>query len=68
METKYQRLKDLDGTLSLLNAAIDTLNLTRDKPSAKQVKDAFGSAGLLLTTIRVRFLPARINRCWTMTD
>jgi hypothetical protein len=53
METKYQQRKDPKGAL---NAAIDSLNLDGDEPSAKPVKDAFGSASLLLTTIRVRFL------------
>ena len=62
METKSQRLKVPDGALPSLTVAIDTLNLARDTTSVKPVKDAFGSASLLLTTIRVRSLPARVGR------
>lgn len=53
METKSQRMKGPDGTLSL-NAAIDTLGLARDTTRVKPAKDVFSSANLLLVTIRVR--------------
>ena len=62
METKLQRPKDPDGTLPSLNAAIDTLDLARDKTSVRPAKDVFSSAGLLLSTIKVRFIPADISR------
>ena len=63
MEVKSQRLKGPDSSLSSLNAAIDTLDLTtRDTASVTPGKDVFGSASLLLTTIRVRFLPAHADQ------
>ena len=65
METKSQRPKGPDDAFSLLNAAIDTLNLTRNTTNVEQAKDAFGSASLLLTTIRVRFL---FSLCLLITD
>ena len=61
METKSQRLKGSDGALPSLNAAINTLGLARDMTSVKPAKDAFRSASLLLTTIRVRFLSAYVG-------
>ena len=62
METESQRLEGPDGTLSSLNTAIDNLDLARDKSSVKPAKDAIDSAHLLLTTIRVRFLPLNFGR------
>ena len=61
MATTSQKLKEPGGTLSSLNTAIDTLNLARDNTSVKLAKDVMGSASFLLTTIRVRFLPARVG-------
>ena len=54
-----------NGVLSSLNAAIDTLDLARDSTNVKPARDAFCSAGILLTTIRVRFLPAHLFRSLT---
>jgi hypothetical protein len=64
METKSKLLKEPDGNLSL-NAANDTLGLARNKTGAKSAKDAFDSVNLLLATIRVRFLPARVGQLLT---
>ena len=58
METKSRLLGEPNGALASLNAAISTLDIARDSTNVKQAKDAFGSASLLLTTIRVRFIPA----------
>ena len=65
METKFQRPKEPDGPLSSLNAAIGTLDLARDRLGVKPAKDAIGSASILLTTIRVRFPPAHVDRLLT---
>ena len=53
METKSQRPKELDGTLSSLNTAIGSLDQAGGTTSVKPAKDAFRSASLLLIAIRV---------------
>ena len=68
METKSQRLKGPDGTISSLNAAIDTLDLARGTSNVKPAKDAIGSTSVLLTTIRVRLLPAHVSPCCPIPD
>lgn len=65
MDTKSQRLKDPDGSLPSVNAAIDTLDVARETASVKLVKDALGSASHLLTTVRVRSLPDGATRLFT---
>ena len=57
MVGKSKRWNGQDGAPSLLNAAIDALNLAKGTSSITPAKAAFGSATVLLTTIRVRFLP-----------
>ena len=59
MATKFQRPKGREGALSLLNAAIDAVNLAKEASSITPAKAAFGAAGVLLTMIKVRFLPFR---------
>ena len=49
------------SALSSLDAGIKTLDLARETASAKPVKDALSSAGVLLATIRVGFLPICIR-------
>ena len=66
METKPQRLKGTDGAIFSLNAAINTLDLARGTTNVKPAKDAFASASLLLTTIRVSFVPVHVN--WAVAD
>ena len=65
MKTKSQQLKEPDGTLSSLNAAIGALDLARDEANVRPAKYVFTSARVLLTTIRVRFLPAHVDRLLT---
>ena len=55
MNTKAQRPKERNGTISSLNVAIDTLNLARDISGIAPAQVAFGSVSTLLTMIRVRF-------------
>ena len=57
MDVKSRRRKRQDNTLSLLNAAIDATNLAKEVMSGTPAKAIFGSVGIILTTIRVSFLP-----------
>jgi len=56
MATKSQRPKD---ALSSLDMAIDALNRAKEATGIIPAKAAFTSAGVLLTMIRVHFLPVR---------
>jgi hypothetical protein len=58
MTDKLQRPKGQDDALSSLNVAIDALNLAKEASTITPAKAAFGSTSVLLTTIRVGFLPA----------
>jgi len=62
MAAKSQRPKGQDDALFSLNVAIDALNLTKEVSSITPVKVAFGSAHVLLTEIRVGFLPVHGSR------
>ena len=53
MTDKSQRPKGQGGALSPLDVAIDALNLAKEASSITPAKTAFGSASVLLTTIRV---------------
>ena len=59
METKPQRQKGQDGTISSLNLAIEAMNLAKEVSSITPAKVVFGSVGVLLTMIRVRSSPLR---------
>jgi len=61
MDTKSQRPKRPDTTLSLLNAAIDAMNIAKDVLGMTPAKAAFGSVSVILTMIRVGFLLLRIS-------
>ena len=65
MKTKLQQGKKLDDALRSLNTAIDALDLARDNATLKQAKDSFHSTSVLLTTIRVCFLPFHILQLLT---
>ena len=54
--TSSKRQKRQDNALSLLNAAIEAMNLAKEVSSATPAKAIFGSVGILLTMIVVRFL------------
>jgi hypothetical protein len=60
MDTKSQRRRD--GALSLLNAAIEAMNLAKEVSSATPAKAVFGSVSVVLTMIRVGLLPAHLDR------
>ena len=51
-----KREKRRDDALSLLNAAVEAMNLAKEISSATPAKAVFGSVSVLLTMIMVRFL------------
>ena len=53
MDAKSKRR---DGALPLLNTAIEAVNLAKELSSLAPAKAVFGSGGILLVMIRVRFL------------
>ena len=57
MDTKPQQPKGRGGTLSSLNVAIVTMNLAKEISGVTPAKAVFGSVSILLTMIRVCFLP-----------
>jgi len=57
MDTKSQQPKGRDSILSSLNVAIEAVNLAKEISSVTPAKAVFGSVGVLLTMIKVRFLP-----------
>ena len=57
MTENSQRPKGRDGVLSTLNMAIDGLNFAKEIVDVTPAKAAFGSVAILLTMIRVSFLP-----------
>ena len=57
MDPKPQQSRERGGTLSSLNVAIETMNLAKEISSVTPAKAVFGSVSVLLTMIRVCFLP-----------
>jgi hypothetical protein len=57
MDTNSQGPKGRNGVLSTLNATIETLNHAKDISRITPAKAVFGSVTVLLTVIKVRFLP-----------
>ena len=55
MDANSQRRKGQDDVLSLLNMAIEAVNLAKEVSSATPAKAVFGSVSSLLTMIRVCF-------------
>ena len=56
MDANSKRQKRRDNTLSLLNAAIEAMNLAKEASSGTPAKVIFGSVSVLLAMIRVSFL------------
>lgn len=59
MVSESQQLRGHDNTLSRLGMAIDALNFAKDVCSFPPAQAAFGAAGALLATTRVRGLRFR---------
>ena len=57
MDANPQRQKRRDDALSSLNVAIEAVNLAKEVSSITPAKAVFGSVGILLTMVRVRFFP-----------
>ena len=53
MDPDSQRQERRDGALSLLNVAIEAMNLAKEISSVTPAKAVFGSVSVLLTMIRV---------------
>ena len=62
MTTVPQQPNVQDEVLSNLNATIGDLNLARDTVDGIPARDVFASASLLVTMIRVGFLPTHVGR------
>ena len=62
MTDNSQRQKGRDSVLSSLNVAIDGLNFAKEVTSVTPAKIVFTSTSILLTTIRVCFLPVHVDR------
>jgi hypothetical protein len=60
MDTNSQR--HLDAALSLLDAAIEAMNLAKEASGATPAKAIFGSVSIILTMIRVSLLPIRLDQ------
>jgi hypothetical protein len=56
MDANSQRQKHRENALSLLNVAIEAMNLAKEISSVTPAKAVFGSVSVLLTMIRVHFL------------
>lgn len=61
MDTRAQRQKRRDTTLSSLNAAIEVLHIAKDMLSMTPAKATLGSVTVILTMIRVSFI--LLQRC-----
>ena len=55
MAAKSQRQNRQYNVLPLLTAAIEAMNLAKELSSATPAKAVFGTVGILLTMIKVRF-------------
>ena len=62
MADETQGSRGGDGVPSSLNMAICVLNRVKEATNVTPAKAAFTSAGILLTMIRVGFLPVHIGR------
>jgi len=56
MEAKSQRPNEREAAILALNAAVEDLNVAEKASSIPPTKAIFGTAIVLLTLIRVRFL------------
>ena len=57
MATKSQKQNGRENALFLLNTAIEVVTVARDAASATPAQAPFSAAAVLLTMIRVSFLP-----------
>jgi hypothetical protein len=62
MDPKFQRKTGRDKAISMLNVAIDALNLAKGASGVTPANIAFATAGSLLSLIRVSSLSTRVCR------
>lgn len=62
MASTFQRQNGRESALSMLNFAIEALNLAREISSITPATAAFGLVSALLTMVRVRLIPLRGNK------
>ena len=62
MKAESQRPKEREGVVSVLNAAIEVLNLAKEISSVMPASAVFGSVSVILATIRVSFLLVFVGR------
>lgn len=63
MDTRFQGTNRRNNALSLLNAAIDAMNLIKELSSMTPAKAVFGSVTILMTMIRVRLSSSSMIYC-----
>ena len=63
MDTRFQGTNRRNDALSLLNAAIDAMNLIKELSSMTPAKAVFGSVTILMTMIRVRLSSSSVIYC-----
>ena len=64
METEPQLPKELEGVASVLNGAIEAMNLAKEISGITPAKAVFGTVSVILTMIRVSVVVV----CWLNTD
>ena len=57
MDTNFRRREPQESTISLLNVAIEAVDLAKEVSGATPAKAVFGTVSIILTMIRVRHLP-----------
>ena len=63
MDTRFQGTNRRNNALSLLNAAIDAMNLIKELSSMTPAKAVSGSVTILMTMIRVRLSSSSVIYC-----
>ena len=64
MDKDSKRQKRRDDALSLLDVAIEAVNLAKEISSPTPAKAVFGTVSILLTTIRVRLILFYNGELW----
>ena len=62
MEIGSQRPKEQGDAISVLNMAIEGLNLAENASAIAPARAVFNSVSIILATIRVSFLPGFVDR------
>ena len=68
MEAESQRPKGWESAISELNTAIKALNLAKDASGIAPARAVFDSVSIVLSAIRVSFLPIFVDRLQSEMD